>query len=71
MIEVKKKIIINPLNLKKMNENLKPMEQKEPNLSNVKLDQELKINNMDLDKDSTIRNNASTIVNADKINASK
>ena len=54
-----------------MNENLKPMEQKEPNLSNVKLDQELKINKLDLDKDSTIRNNASTIVNADKTNASK
>ena len=54
-----------------MNENLKPMDQKEPNLSNVKLNQEPKINNLDLDKDSIIRNNASTIVNADKTNESK
>ena len=53
-------------NLKKMNENLKPMEQEEPNLSNVNLNQEPNIKNLDIDRDSIIRNNANTIVNADK-----
>jgi hypothetical protein len=53
-----------------MNENLKSMEQEEPNLSNVKLDQEPDINNVDLDQ-NIIRNNASTIVNADKANEAK
>ncbi len=52
-------------------ENLKPMEQEEPNLSNVKLDQEPNINNADLDQDGIIRNNASTIMNADKTNEAK
>ena len=52
-------------------ENLKPMEQEEPNLSNVKLDQEPNINNVDLDQDGIIRNNASTIMNADKTNETK
>tara|TARA_Y100000361_G_scaffold135648_1_gene135740 strand:+ start:187 stop:348 length:162 start_codon:yes stop_codon:yes gene_type:complete len=52
-------------------ENLKPMEQEEPNLSNVKLDQEPNINNVDLDQDGIIRNNASTIMNADKANETK
>jgi|TARA_R110001592_G_scaffold6586_1_gene35486 hypothetical protein len=49
-----------------MNENLKPMEQEEPNLSNVNLNQEPNIKNLDIDRDSIIRNNANTIVNADK-----
>tara|TARA_R100000995_G_C3478424_1_gene122388 strand:- start:795 stop:956 length:162 start_codon:yes stop_codon:yes gene_type:complete len=53
-----------------MNENLKPMDQEEPNLSNVKLDQEPNINNVDLDQ-NIIRNNAATIVNADKANETK
>ena len=53
-----------------MNENLKPMAQEEPNLSNVKMDQEPNLNNVDLDQDSVIRNNASTIINADKTNES-
>ena len=52
-------------------ENLKPMEQEEPNLSNVKLDQEPNINNVDLDQDGIIRNNASTVMNADKTNETK
>ena len=52
-------------------ENLKPMEQEEPNLSNVKLDKEPNINNVDLDQDGIIRNNASTIMNADKANETK
>lgn len=54
-----------------MNENLKPMEQKEPNLSNVKMNQEPKLNKLDIDQDRIIRNNATTIVNADKTNESK
>ena len=49
-------------------ENLKPMEQEEPNLSNVKLDQEPNIENVKLDEDSIIRKHAETIVNADKNN---
>tara|TARA_R110000737_G_scaffold313283_1_gene322795 strand:+ start:1955 stop:2116 length:162 start_codon:yes stop_codon:yes gene_type:complete len=49
-----------------MKKNLKPMEQEEPNLSNVNLNQEPNIENLDIDKDSIIRKNASTIVNADK-----
>lgn len=53
-----------------MNENLKPMAQEEPNLSNLKMDQEPNLNNVDLDQDSIIRNNASTIINADKTNES-
>ena len=52
-------------------EKLKPMEQEEPNLSNVKLEQEPNINNVDLDQDGIIRNNASTIMNADKTNETK
>jgi hypothetical protein len=52
-------------------ENLKPMDQEEPNLSNVKLDQEPNINNVDLDQDAIIRNNASTIMNADKAHDTK
>ena len=54
-----------------MNENLKPMAQGEPNLSNVKMDQEPNLNNVNLDQSNIIRNNASTIVNADKKNESK
>tara|TARA_R110001583_G_scaffold192066_1_gene358203 strand:- start:3837 stop:4001 length:165 start_codon:yes stop_codon:yes gene_type:complete len=54
-----------------MNENLKPMEQEEPNLSNVKLDQEIVLTNIETNEDDIIRNNASTIVNADNIDASK
>jgi hypothetical protein len=54
-----------------MNENLKPMEQEEPNLSNVKLDQEPNIENVNLDPDSIIRKHAETIVNADNNNEDK
>ena len=54
-----------------MNENLKPMDQEEPNLSNLKMDQEPNLNNVNLDQDNIIRNNASTIVNADKADEPK
>ncbi len=54
-----------------MNENLKPMAQEEPNLSNVKMNQEPNLNNVSLDQDNIIRNNASTVVNADKANESR
>jgi hypothetical protein len=54
-----------------MNENLKPMETEEPNLSNVNTSQEPNLNNVDLDQDGIIRNNASTIMNADKSDETK
>lgn len=51
-----------------MNENLKPMIEKEPNLSNVNLSQEpnIDLNKIDMDGEAILRRNAETIRNADK-----